>query len=77
VGRCQSVLDRDWLLHLTYRQRDADRWLAANLPANSVLIGAVTPGLTLNNRFVCVNVIENSVTTSSRSKSLHRPPVMC
>ncbi|MCW3098010.1 MAG: hypothetical protein JWL77_3628, partial [Chthonomonadaceae bacterium] len=48
----------DWLLHLTYRQRDADRWLAANLPANSVLIGAVTPGLSMNNRFVCVNVIE-------------------
>ncbi len=47
----------DWLGHLTYRQRDADRWLAANLPANSVLIGAVTPGLCLNNRFVCVNVI--------------------
>jgi hypothetical protein len=48
----------DWLLHLTYRQRDADRWLTANLPANSVLIGAVTPGLSMNNGFVCVNVIE-------------------
>lgn len=48
----------DWMLHLTYRQRDADRWLAENLPPNSVLIGAVTPGLSLNNRFVCVNVIE-------------------
>jgi len=48
----------DWLLHITYRQREADRWLAENLPANSVLIGAVTPGLTMNNRFICVNVIE-------------------
>jgi len=48
----------DWLLHITYRQREADRWLAENLPANSVLIGAVTPGLTMNNRFLCVNVIE-------------------
>jgi hypothetical protein len=48
----------DWLLHLTYRQRDADRWLAENLPQNSVLIGAVAPGLSMNNRFVCVNVIE-------------------
>lgn len=48
----------DWLLHLTYRQRDADRWLAQHLPADSVLIGAVAPGLALDNRFVCVNVIE-------------------
>ncbi len=49
----------DWLLHLSYRQRDADRWLAANLPPDSVLIGAVSPGLSMNNRFRCVNVIEN------------------
>jgi len=48
----------DWLVHISYRQREADRWLAENLPANSVLIGAVTPGLTMNNRFVCVNVIQ-------------------
>ena len=47
----------DWLLHLTYRQRDADTWLAANLPANSVLIGDVAPGLCLNNRLRAVNVI--------------------
>jgi len=49
----------DWLLHLTYRQRDADRWLAENLPPDSVLIGAVTPGLCMNNRFKVVNVIED------------------
>ena len=49
----------DWMRHLSYRQRDADRWLAANLPPDSVLIGAVSPGLSMNNRFRCVNVIEN------------------
>ncbi len=47
----------DWLLHLTYRQRDADAWLAANVPANSVLIGDVAPGLCLYNRLHAVNVI--------------------
>ncbi len=49
----------DWLRHLTCRQRDADRWLAQNLPANAVLIGAVAPGLCLNNHFRCVSVIEH------------------
>ena len=48
----------DWLLHLSYRQRDADRWLASHLPPGSVLIGAMAPGLSLDNRFQCVNVIE-------------------
>ncbi len=47
----------DWLTHLSYAQRDADRWLAANLPPQSVLIGDAAPGLCLNNRFVVVNVI--------------------
>jgi len=47
----------DWLAHLSYAQRDADRWLAANLPANSVLIGDVAPGLCLDNRFQAINVI--------------------
>lgn len=47
----------DWLLHLSYHQRDADRWLAAHLPANSVLLGAIAPGLCMNNRFVVVNVM--------------------
>ena len=47
----------DWLTHLRYTQRDADRWLAANLPANSVLIGDAAPGLCLNSRFVAVSVI--------------------
>src|SRR5581483_7081546 len=48
----------DWLRHLSYHQRDADRWLAAHLPANSVLLGAIAPGLCLNNRFVVVNVMK-------------------
>ncbi len=48
----------DWLLHLSYRQRNADSWLASHLPVGSVLIGAVSPGLSLDNRFRCVNVIE-------------------
>ncbi|HLK58806.1 MAG TPA: glycosyltransferase family 39 protein [Chthonomonadaceae bacterium] len=47
----------DWLTHLTYTQRDADRYLAQRLPPNSVLLGDVAPGLCLNNRFRCVNVI--------------------
>lgn len=48
----------DWCLHLTYRQQEADHWLAVNLPANSVLFGAVAPGLCLNNGFRVVNVME-------------------
>lgn len=47
-----------WLGHLTYRQRDADTWLGEHLPSNSVLIGAVAPGLCINNRFRVVNVIQ-------------------
>jgi len=47
----------DWILHLSYRQKAADHWLATNLPAGSTLIGAVAPGLCLNNRFRTVNVI--------------------
>ena len=49
----------DWVTHRTYRQRDADRWLAAHLPPNSVLFGAVAPGLCMNNRFRCVSVIQD------------------
>ena len=47
----------DWLLHIRYTQRDADRWLAAHLSADSVLIGDCAPGLCLNNRFPVVPVI--------------------
>ena len=49
----------DWIVHLTYRQRAADHWLAAHLPANTVLIGAVAPGLCMNSRFRCVPVIQD------------------
>jgi len=48
----------DWLMHLHYEQRDADRWLAENLPPRSVLIGDAAPGLCLNNRFVAIPVIK-------------------
>ncbi len=47
----------DWLAHLSYGRRSADRWLARSLPANSVLIGDVAPGLCLDNRFMAVSVI--------------------
>ena len=48
----------DWLSHLTYRQREADRWLANHLPEGTVLFGAFAPGLCMNNRFRVVNMIE-------------------
>ena len=47
----------DWLTHLRYSQRDADAWLAHNLPPNTVLLGDVAPGLCLNNHFRAINVI--------------------
>jgi|GEM_PF-616211 len=47
----------DWLTNLSYLRRDTDRWLARSLPANSVLIGDVAPGLCLDNRFLTINVI--------------------
>jgi 4-amino-4-deoxy-L-arabinose transferase-like glycosyltransferase len=47
----------DWLMHLSYRQRDADLWLARHFPPGSVLIGDAAPGLCLRNRFVAVPVI--------------------
>ncbi len=47
----------DWLAHLTYAQRDASRWLAMNMPPNTVMIGDVAPGVCLYNRFRAVSVI--------------------
>jgi len=47
----------DWLTHLEYAQRDASRWLAAALPAGSVVIGDVAPGLCLYNNFEAISVI--------------------
>ncbi len=49
----------DWLGHLSYRQKQADAWLQQNLPPNSVLLGAIAPGLCLNNHFVAVNMMED------------------
>ncbi len=49
----------NWLGHLTFKQKQADAWLQDHLPKGSVLIGAVAPGLCLNNHFKVVNVIED------------------
>jgi hypothetical protein len=46
----------DWARHIDYSQRGMSRWLAANLPANSVLIGDVAPGVSLDNRFRAIHV---------------------
>ncbi len=48
----------DWARSVTYRQCGADAWLERHLPAGSVIIGAVAPGLCMNNHFRAVNVIE-------------------
>ena len=47
----------DWITHVSFAQRDASRWLAANLPPDTILIGDVAPGLSLYNRFKAVSVI--------------------
>jgi 4-amino-4-deoxy-L-arabinose transferase-like glycosyltransferase len=49
----------DWARHLTYRQRDTCTWLVKHLPPDSVVFGAVAPGLTIDSGFVAVNVIED------------------
>jgi 4-amino-4-deoxy-L-arabinose transferase-like glycosyltransferase len=46
----------DWARHINYSQQDTSRWLAANLPSNSVLIGDVAPGLSLDNPFRAIHV---------------------
>jgi hypothetical protein len=47
----------DWLIHIRYSQRDADRWLAQNLPQGSVLLGDAAPGLAVSNAFKAITVI--------------------
>lgn len=47
----------DWLGHLRYSQREADRWLASVLPADSVVLGDAAPGLCMNNRLRAVPVL--------------------
>jgi len=45
-----------WLLGLDYTQYQMSQWLARNLPAGSVLIGDVAPGVCLDNGFIVVYV---------------------
>ncbi len=47
---------QDWLRHISYRQWQADSWLGANLPPNSVIFGDISNGLCMNNHLlpVCV-----------------------
>lgn len=47
----------DWVGHIRYTQRDCDRWMQQNLPANAVLIGDPAPGLTLRSHLTAINVI--------------------
>jgi hypothetical protein len=47
----------DWATHLEYNQRAASRWIAANLPSNTVLIGDVAPGVALYNSNPAISVI--------------------
>ena len=47
----------DWAGHIRYTQRDCDRWMQQNLPANAVLIGDPALGLTLRSHFTAINVI--------------------
>lgn len=48
----------DWLTHLEYTQYRFNRWLAGNLPPNSVLLGDVAPGLSMDTRFMAIDVQE-------------------
>jgi 4-amino-4-deoxy-L-arabinose transferase-like glycosyltransferase len=50
---------QDWLRTLDYTQRDAERWIAAHLPPDSILIGDVGPGLCRNHPMRALNVIPN------------------
>ncbi len=46
----------DWARGIDFQQRDASRWLAQNLPADSVLVGDPAPGLCLDNAMMAVPV---------------------
>ena len=45
-----------WLVTMKTTRRDAEAWLTAHLPPNTVLLGDVAPGLALDSRFRTVNV---------------------
>ncbi len=57
-GVVNTVWLAQWLCTLRWTQRDTEQWLAAKLPADSVLIGDAAPGLTINTKFRAVNVLE-------------------
>ena len=63
----------DWYNTLSWRQREQDRRLQETLPPDSTLIGAVAPGLCLNNRFKCVNVIERLCNDDHPVERAERP----
>jgi 4-amino-4-deoxy-L-arabinose transferase-like glycosyltransferase len=47
----------DWATHLEYNQRAASQWITENLPANTVLIGDVAPGVALYHSNMAISVI--------------------
>jgi 4-amino-4-deoxy-L-arabinose transferase-like glycosyltransferase len=47
----------DWATHIRYTQLGMSRWLSRNLPRGSVLLGDVAPGVSMDARFVSVNII--------------------
>jgi len=47
----------DWLGGLRWSQYEMSRWLGEMLPARSVLLGDVAPGVCLDNGFIAVNVM--------------------
>jgi len=57
-----TLVNAGWLAHwaatLDYTQRDLGRWLAAALPSGSVLLGDVAPGVSMDTRFLAVNVMK-------------------
>jgi hypothetical protein len=46
-----------WLATLSYSQHEMSRLLSNTLPANSILIGEAAPGVSMDNRFMVVNVL--------------------
>ncbi|MEP6756782.1 MAG: glycosyltransferase family 39 protein [Chthonomonadales bacterium] len=46
----------DWLSHLAYSQAEFSQELGRTLPAGSVLIGDVAPGITMENSFKAIHV---------------------
>jgi hypothetical protein len=53
---CNAFWLTDWARHINYSQIEMSRWLGDNLPPDSVLIGDVSPGLSMNNKFMAIHV---------------------